>query len=105
MEKPVASLKLPNHKIFELQALGYNYCNEVNIEEGNIKCKLGSQEWEKLHISPKTKSALDLYQEECTFGKILTLHKELDNILGGGIPTRLITEFCGEPGSGKTQLW
>lgn len=35
---------------------------------------------------------------------IVTSCRELDVALSGGIPTGVITEFCGPPGSGKTQM-
>lgn len=37
-------------------------------------------------------------------GWITTGSKQLDNLLGGGIPTRAVTEVFGEFGTGKTQL-
>ena len=37
-------------------------------------------------------------------GWITTGSKQLDTLLGGGIPTRAVTEVFGEFGSGKTQL-
>jgi DNA repair protein RadA len=36
--------------------------------------------------------------------RISTGSKSLDDILGGGIETKALTEFYGETGSGKTQL-
>lgn len=36
--------------------------------------------------------------------RISTGSKRLDDILGGGIETKALTEFYGETGSGKTQL-
>lgn len=53
--------------------------------------------------SPPTKTALDILQENST-NNIVTFSKSLDNLLEGGIPTKLITEIVGPPGSGKTQL-
>jgi RAD51-like protein 2 len=35
---------------------------------------------------------------------IITFCKSLDTVLGGGVPIGQITEFCGVPGIGKTQL-
>ena len=35
---------------------------------------------------------------------IITFSKALDTLLGGGVPTGQITELCGLPGIGKTQL-
>lgn len=57
---------------------------------------------EKLDI--KIKTALDLKKERMQVKKITTGSKSLDDLLGGGIETRNITEFFGEFGSGKTQL-
>jgi DNA repair protein RadA len=37
-------------------------------------------------------------------GKLKTGSKSLDDLLGGGLETRAITEFYGEFGSGKTQI-
>lgn len=50
------------------------------------------------------KSALDLWKKECDRVGIATFCKDLDYALGSGIPQGMITELCGPPGSGKTQL-
>ena len=50
------------------------------------------------------KTALDVKRERLTISKITTGSKSLDDLLGGGVETRTITEFYGEYGSGKTQL-
>ena len=42
---------------------------------------------------------LEKFQVRCSTGA-----KALDSLLGGGIPTKQITEFYGEPQMGKTQL-
>lgn len=42
---------------------------------------------------------LEKFQVRCSTGS-----KALDKLLGGGIPTKQITEFYGEPQMGKTQL-
>ena len=36
--------------------------------------------------------------------RITTDDETLDNVLGGGLPTKLLVEFVGEAGTGKTQL-
>ncbi|XP_055539011.1 DNA repair protein RAD51 homolog 3 [Wyeomyia smithii] len=52
-----------------------------------------------------SKSCLDLWKEESQQLGIVTFCKDLDLALGGsGVPIGQITEFCGPPGSGKTQL-
>lgn len=50
------------------------------------------------------KSALDIWNDECSNRTIITLSKQLDNAIGVGIPLQTITEFCGTPGSGKSQI-
>ena len=49
-------------------------------------------------------SALDLLREERSRRHIKTLCPELDELLGGGVAPGEITEICGGPGLGKTQL-
>uniref|UniRef100_A0A1B0A550 DNA repair protein RAD51 homolog 3 n=1 Tax=Glossina pallidipes TaxID=7398 RepID=A0A1B0A550_GLOPL len=49
-------------------------------------------------------SCFDLWCKETVSGKIVTLVKELDTHLGGGLPLGQITELCGASGAGKTQF-
>ncbi|XP_053696864.1 DNA repair protein RAD51 homolog 3 [Sabethes cyaneus] len=52
-----------------------------------------------------SKSCLDIWKEESQQLGIVTFCKDLDVALGSsGVPVGQITEFCGPPGSGKTQL-
>ena len=56
--------------------------------------------------SRRGQSALDLLKEEQSQGAIVTFCAKLDGMLGGGgVPIGKLTEFCGPPGIGKTQLW
>ncbi|AFK50655.1 DNA repair and recombination protein RadA [Thermogladius calderae 1633] len=50
------------------------------------------------------KTAKDVKYERLSIKKITTGSRELDNILGGGVETKTITEFFGEYGTGKTQI-
>ncbi len=50
------------------------------------------------------KTALEIKRERMSVGKITTGSKSLDDLLGGGVETRTITEFYGEFGTGKTQI-
>ncbi|XP_075417641.1 DNA repair protein RAD51 homolog 3 isoform X2 [Tenrec ecaudatus] len=54
--------------------------------------------------SGKNCTALELLEQEHTQGFIITFCSALDHILGGGVPLTKITEICGAPGVGKTQL-
>jgi hypothetical protein len=49
-------------------------------------------------------SALELYQKHRSRRPIQSLNQKLDMILGGGVQRGEVTEFCGVPGMGKTQL-
>lgn len=49
-------------------------------------------------------SALDLLLQHNASIPIITFSESLDNLLGGGVEARKITEFVGVPGIGKTQL-
>ncbi len=50
------------------------------------------------------KTALELKRERSNLPKITTGSRNLDNLLGGGVEVKTITEFFGEFGSGKTQI-
>ncbi|KAA6426745.1 MAG: DNA repair RAD51 [Trebouxia sp. A1-2] len=50
------------------------------------------------------RSAQHLYEKELAARKIITFCGDLDGMLGGGVATGQITEFCGVPAVGKTQL-
>ena len=55
-------------------------------------------------ISTLGKSALTLLRQERLQPSILTFCDVWDQMLGGGIPLKKLTEICGPPGTGKTQL-
>lgn len=50
------------------------------------------------------KSALEMLKIEPNRMPIFTLNKDLDEMLGGGVQLGKLTEFCGVPGIGKTQM-
>ena len=50
-------------------------------------------------------SALELFQREQVEGSIVTFSAGIDRMLGGGVALGKVTEFCGAPGLGKTQIW
>jgi len=49
-------------------------------------------------------SARQIFNLERKTCRIITFSAEMDQILGGGIALGQVTEFCGVPGVGKTQL-
>lgn len=50
------------------------------------------------------RSALSRLQDAALLPPIVTFCSALDDILGGGVPLGKLTEFCGLPGVGKTQI-
>lgn len=103
MEQPLSSLNLPKYIIQELKLLGFNNCRDFLNADDTIKQKYCDVA--KLLERPATKSALDIYQEECLMGCIPTLIKPFDDCLDGGIPVGLITEIAGDVDTKKTELW
>jgi RAD51-like protein 2 len=53
---------------------------------------------------PEAVSARQILARERAVRRIITFSPDLDGILGGGVAVGQITEFCGVPGVGKTQL-
>ncbi|KAK5641069.1 hypothetical protein RI129_009616 [Pyrocoelia pectoralis] len=95
MHQPINSLDIPENKLQELKSSGYYYCKDVDTDIPT---------WDLLIKVPQTKTALELYHEELKIGLLRTFIDSFDNALGGGIPLKKITEFCGQSGAGKTQL-
>ncbi|KAK3411697.1 hypothetical protein EUGRSUZ_I00435 [Eucalyptus grandis] len=56
------------------------------------------------HIISGAQTAWDMLHEEELLTRITTSSVDIDNILGGGISCREVTEIGGVPGIGKTQL-
>ncbi|XP_034252829.1 DNA repair protein RAD51 homolog 3 [Thrips palmi] len=113
MFRPLSTVPLPATAQHCLKENGFVYCEDVlshrgvNPEARNLlhQWNLHSNEsWHSLTSIPTTQNSLDMWQEECTTPGIVTWSEQVDSMLGGGIPLHAITEFCGAPGSGKTQL-
>ncbi|XP_049774598.1 DNA repair protein RAD51 homolog 3-like isoform X1 [Schistocerca cancellata] len=108
---PLVALPIPGDILSYLQSAGYLYYEDIEQEEGspadNIVKKFASNTklfWKAVMSPPEVKTALDIWQEESQLFGIVTFCKAIDDMLDGGIPLQSITEFCGAPGSGKTQL-
>ncbi|XP_064612813.1 DNA repair protein RAD51 homolog 3-like [Liolophura sinensis] len=52
----------------------------------------------------QTRTALDILRQEDSSRGIITFSEQLDEMLGGGVPLCKVTELCGAPGVGKTQV-
>lgn len=79
-----------------LSATPLNAENEANGETQTF-----SRNWSVAELG---KTALQKLYEEAERPSIVTCCQALDTILGGGIALGQVTEFCGMPGVGKTQL-
>ncbi|XP_026288152.1 DNA repair protein RAD51 homolog 3 [Frankliniella occidentalis] len=113
MFRPISTLPLPASAQLLLRESGFLFCEDVISHRGVApearsilqRWNLHSGEcWNTLTSPPQTLNSLDLWQEECTSRSIVTWSKDVDSILDGGIPFQVITELCGAPGSGKTQM-
>eukprot|EP01012_Entosiphon_sulcatum_P011177 TRINITY_DN16716_c0_g1_i1.p1 TRINITY_DN16716_c0_g1~~TRINITY_DN16716_c0_g1_i1.p1 ORF type:complete len:357 (-),score=48.95 TRINITY_DN16716_c0_g1_i1:9-1079(-) len=52
----------------------------------------------------RAESALAILERQQQSVSIVTFSQALDDLLGGGVPVGCVTEFCGIPGIGKTQI-
>ncbi|MCE4605884.1 MAG: DNA repair and recombination protein RadA [Desulfurococcales archaeon] len=97
--------KLKDAGYTTLQAVAVVTPEELSVDAGvpiTTAQKIISAARQALNITFKT--ALELKQERMNTRKITTSSKNLDELLGGGIETRMLTEVFGEYGSGKTQI-
>jgi len=62
------------------------------------------RECDPKNISSKPTSALTLMQDAEANRRITSLSDSFDSLLGGGLQPQQVTEICGTPGIGKTQL-
>lgn len=103
MDEPLSALNLPKYVLQQLRSLGFNDCRD--LLNANEKTKESFPDLKNLMQTPSTKSALDIFQEECLLGSIPTLIRAFDDVLEGGIPIGLITEIAGDVDTKKTELW
>ncbi|KAK9813256.1 hypothetical protein WJX72_011511 [[Myrmecia] bisecta] len=91
----------------DLEGIGpVDLAREVQItpEEALLVLKVASVRQGQQGGITGARSAQQLYEREAAAKRIITFCPELDQVLGGGIASGQITEFCGVPGVGKTQL-
>lgn len=123
-EKMVDPAEAPNLDVEEIEGVGrvtaqklreHGYTTVKDVAFASVRELaeiLGSEERAEQIIKAAQKllglkpfiNALELYEKRRNIKKISTGVKSLDELLGGGIETKAITEFVGEFGAGKTQL-
>ncbi|GAQ78819.1 hypothetical protein KFL_000190370 [Klebsormidium nitens] len=112
-----AALPIPPSSRAKLFAAGFRRLADLRkISAVELAKESGLSQEEALHIlrvvNPAgdngamagAKSALQILQIEKKRRRITTCCETLDEILGGGISPQEVTEICGVPGVGKTQL-
>ncbi|XP_076435175.1 DNA repair protein RAD51 homolog 3-like [Babylonia areolata] len=73
----------------------------ISLEDALEVVKIVSGEGRPAAVS---QSALELLEQEQKLPSIVTFCADLDDVLGGGVALRKVTEICGAPGVGKTQM-
>ena len=56
------------------------------------------------HPTAKSFTAKDMIEKAIALKPIITYSRSMDTMLGGGVCIGQLTEFCGPPGVGKTQI-
>uniref|UniRef100_A0A3B5MCK1 DNA repair protein RAD51 homolog 3 n=2 Tax=Xiphophorus couchianus TaxID=32473 RepID=A0A3B5MCK1_9TELE len=113
MKRPVSSLSLGSSLKGKLVRAGFQFTTDLqDLNPEHLSAEAGVSQQEALEalqaassghgVAPVT--ALELLQKEEEFRSIVTFCSQLDEALGGGVPVGKVTEICGAPGVGKTQL-
>lgn len=77
----------------------------ITIEKCTILCNRAREKLEEIGVYDKPFiTANQIYEKRKSEYRISTGSKNLDDLLGGGIEPRAITELYGEYGTGKTQI-
>jgi DNA repair protein RadA len=77
----------------------------MDFEKSAVLCNRARQILEEAGVLEKSfVTARNLYDKRIRAERISTGSKNLDNLLGGGVETRAVTEIFGEYGTGKTQI-
>ncbi|XP_037540374.1 DNA repair protein RAD51 homolog 3-like [Nematolebias whitei] len=114
MKRPLSSLNLCTNTKMKLGRAGFQYTSDLHhLNPEQVSQEAGVSQQEALQVLQAVRtgcggaslSALELLQKEESFRSIITFCSQLDSALGGGLPVEKITEICGVPGVGKTQLW
>ncbi|XP_010264169.1 PREDICTED: DNA repair protein RAD51 homolog 3 isoform X2 [Nelumbo nucifera] len=106
----VSSLPLSPSQRGKLIAAGYTTLSSLSsVSAPDLARDLNISEHEAIEIlkvssQSSAQTAWDMLYEEEFMTRITTSCADLDNILGGGISCKEVTEIGGVPGIGKTQL-
>ncbi|CAG07273.1 unnamed protein product, partial [Tetraodon nigroviridis] len=117
MQRPVSSLSLSPSVKVKLVGAGFQFTSDLlHVDAQQLSKEAGLTQPEAQEVlqgvrraeeggAPCSCTALELLQkEEEELRTIVTFSSQLDAALGGGAPVGRMTEVCGVPGVGKTQL-
>lgn len=113
MWRPVSTLKIPQLAKMKLQEKGFHFCEDIinslrsdpDTIPKSVKFIIETYEVVKqINAEFEIQTAFDLYEWERQHPPLAVFHKGLDKLLNGGLSIGRITELCGGPGSGKTQM-
>lgn len=112
MERPISLLRLPGTVRSQLQSFGFFSIEDIENASANLDLFSSLKElfevykiFEKiqnLNNIPTIESAADMLQQSKV--PIAIFHEGINNLLDGGLPVGQVTELCGPPGCGKTQM-
>ncbi|EFA08701.2 DNA repair protein Rad51 homolog-like Protein [Tribolium castaneum] len=101
MNQPISSLNLPDSIIGKLANLGFNYCNDLGE---NVAQRANIPDYGSLKRAPKRCTALELCESESNWKPVTSFIPQLDCLLSKEIASGVVTELCGLPGTGRTQI-
>ncbi|KAF3696312.1 DNA repair protein RAD51 -like protein 3 [Channa argus] len=115
MQRTVTGLSLSPSVKVKLVSAGFQFTADLlNLKPLQLSKEAGLSQQEALEVLQAARTdgdragagltALELLQQEDDIRSIVTFCSQLDTVLGGGLPVGKITEVCGAPGVGKTQL-
>ncbi|THK33231.1 RAD51 C-like [Diachasma alloeum] len=104
MFRPLGTFSLSKHTLDLLTKNGFTYLEDIQKAPEAARRFVDVDELMKTCTPSTTLSALDHWQAELLCQRVTTFSKALDALLDGGFPCGSITELCGAPGTGKTQI-
>ena len=116
--RPLDTFNLPPVLLSRLAAQGFTAVDDLlELQPSDLAAETGLTPQEAVmvldHVSSKRtktdmgaeqQTALEILKKTQDSYGVFTMVRRLDEFFGGGIPMGKITEFCGAPGLGKTQL-
>ncbi|RVE71130.1 hypothetical protein OJAV_G00071700 [Oryzias javanicus] len=97
---PLSDANILRHQTEPKRVHGLDQTQEEAVSEQQVELEAANN-----YGGGEAVTALELLQREKECGSVTTFSSQLDRALKGGLPVGKVTEICGAPGVGKTQLW